>query len=182
MNLRSSEYQTAHDFSARKGRDRIRGKPHTLKALLSWAQREYAIEAPARTHSGARIEEDGDPAMTGEAKGHLGFHDWHEPNDWRAVACRRDDDGRYVTPMRCAIEAVSSDKRRDFLRDMLTAVFFAKDVTRLHDIPDWASGDVTYASLSLLWDAWRDSPLPRASWIEVSDSQRSAILDGENVA
>jgi hypothetical protein len=174
MNLRSGPYQYEHDHSARKGRDRIKSKPPTLKALLSWAQHGYALEAPGKLHSGARIEEDGDPAMTGEAKGYLGFADRKEPNDWRGIACRLDQDGSYVTPMRCAIEGVQGVERRAFLRSLLVQVFHAKDVTRQHDIPDWCSGDVTYQSLALLWDVWRDKPLARASWVDLSDSQRAA--------
>jgi len=174
MNLRSSQYQVEHDMSSRKGRDRIRGKPQTLKELLSWAQHGYALEAPAKLHSGATIEEDGDPAMTGEAKAYIGFHDRKEPNDWHEVACRRDQDGNYVTPMRCAIEQVPGYQRRAFLRALLVQVFHAKDVTRDFDVPDWASGDVAYQSLSILWDVWRDKPLARPSWVDRSESQQNA--------
>ena len=174
MNLRSAQYQVENDISSRKGRDRIRGKPLTLRGLLLWAQRGYALEAPGKMHSGARIEEDGDPAMTGEAKGYIGFHDAKEPNDWRGVACRLDKDGQYLTPMRAAIEGVQPLERRRFLRSLLVAEFHAKDVSRLHEIPDWCSGDVTHQSLSLLWDRWRDKPLPRPSWTDLSQSQRDA--------
>jgi hypothetical protein len=178
VNLRASQYQLDHDLSARRGRDRVKGKPQTLKALLSWAQHGYALEAPAKMHSGARLEDDGDPAMTGEAKSYIGFHDRKEPNDWRGIARRLDVDGRYVTPMRAAVESVPGIERRAFLRSLLVQVFHAKDVTRQHDIPDWCSGDVTYQSLSILWDCWRDRPLARPSWVDLSESQRNAeVLD-----
>lgn len=174
MNLRSSQYQVENDISSRKGRDRIKGKPQTLKALLSWAQTGYALEAPAKLHSGATIEEDGDPAMTGEAKAYIGFHDRKEPNDWRGIARRLDADGHYVTPMRAALEEVPGFQRRAFLRALLVQVFHAKDVTRDFDIPDWASGDVAFMSLGQLWDCWRDKPLARPSWIDRSESQQNA--------
>ena len=175
MNLRSSQYQIDHDLSTRKGRDRIKGKPQTLHEMLSWAQHAYALEAPAKLHSGATLEEDGDPAMTGEAKAYIGFHDHNEPNDWRRIARRLDEDGCYVTPMRAAIEEIPGLQRRAFLRALLVQVFHAKDVTRDFDIPDWASGDVTFMSLAQLWDVWRDKPLPRPSWVDLSDSQRNAL-------
>jgi hypothetical protein len=156
-------------------RDRVTHRPKSLKSYLRWAQTEYQREPPVRLH-GRAIEDDGDPAMTGETKGYLGFHDKREPNDWRAIACSLDADGFHKTPMRCAIESIRDPNRRRLVRGIVTRTFYVGDVARSMGIPDWCAADVVLRSLEMLWDQYSDRPIPRPSvgWVDKSESQQKA--------
>jgi hypothetical protein len=183
VNLRTGAYSAENAASLVRGKDRKRDKPTSLRTLLRWLVREYALEAPAKLHTGSALEEDGDPAMTGESKAWLGMSQGNadpkvdsRPNDWLAVACRTDADGFYVSPLRCAIARIHSPERRNLVGELAVNLLFPRDVMDAHDIPAWAQNDVAYASLSIVWDTYADRPLPRSSvgWVEKSDAQRAA--------
>jgi hypothetical protein len=169
--LRPAQYQAENEASAAARGDRIANRPKTLRALLRWAQHEYSLEPPSRLHD-RDVADDGAPDHTGEAKSFLGFTQRTEPNDWRAVACRTDDDGFYVTPLRCAVERVPGVERRALLRAVLPNVFFPADACEVAGIPSWCADDVLFRALVLLWDGYRDRPLPRRT--NKSDSQLDA--------
>lgn len=178
--IRRAPHVAEHAASARL-RDRIASRPLTLAALHRWLTDGYALEAPARLHD-RDVADDGAPDHTGEAKGYLGMTDppsWvtqTQATDWRRVACRTDDEGYYVTPMRCAIARVGDPDRRQLLGGLACNLLTPLDVTRAQDIPDWCAGDVMYRALSMLWDVYTDRPIPRRgpTWVEKSDSQRAA--------
>ena len=174
--LRTGQYDAENRASERRGKDRIRGKPQNLRTLLRWLTSSYALEVPGKLHSGATLEEDGDPAMTGEAQSWLGMHDDSQPNDWIRVACRTDADGYFSTPMRCAIARVHQAERRNLLAELATNLLFPKAVMDANLIPAWAQNDVLGVSLSILWDTYADRPLPRSTvnHLEKSESQRAA--------
>lgn len=167
MNLRTEPHAAANEQSTRVKADRMRHRPVGVRALIRWLTREYELEAPGKLHSGATIEEDGDPTMTGEAKGWLGFayppasRDQSQPTDWVGVACRLDEDGDYVTPLRCAIARISNAERRNLVGELAVNLLYPRDVTAAHGIPDWCANDVVEKSLDLLWALYRDKPLPK---------------------
>lgn len=168
-----SPHAADHARSTRRMSDRIGGKPGTLRGLLRWATREYAGEPPVRLHRAAE-DAGGGPALSGAAAAYLGFHQDAGANDWYKLAHALDADGSFRTPMRAAIERVGDSERRAFLRATLTNVLFPSDVAAQFSIPSWCAADVLYASLSALYDAWRDRPLPRRSWVDLSESQQVA--------
>lgn len=173
---RAEPYAAAHDASARRGRDRIKDKPRNMRTLLRWLVREYGMEPPVKLHSGAALEEDGDPAMTALAKSWFGMNDDREPTPWTEVACRTDPDGYYVTPMRCALAHIPSTERRHLLSELAVNLLFPRDVMNAHGIPAWAQNDVMAASLSMLWDTYSDRRIPKAKvgWVDKSQAQRDA--------
>jgi hypothetical protein len=182
MTLRRGTYDIEHHRSHRRQNDRMRHRP---ASLLRWLQSEYALEAPAALHARG-LEADGDPVINGEARAYIGFSQgviggtWFVtaamPNDWRKVAHRCDEDGRYVTPMRAAIARVSDPAERRLLAELATNVLFPLDVTRFNGIPDWCRHDVVDASLERLWWNWRDAPLPRPG--QISEAQADAEAMG----
>jgi len=154
-----SPHETEHRLSHRRANDRIRYRP---PSLLRWLQEEYALESPPRLHNHA-LAEDGDPVMNGEAAGWLGFHqgeDGGRPNDWRALACRTDQDGKYLTPMRCAIARVGDPNEGRFLGALASNVLHPVDVSRQFGVPDWCRGDVISAGLERLWSNYLSGPIP----------------------
>lgn len=166
---------------SRSGLDR-RLRPATLRGLLSWASHQLRLETPELGHSASLTDDGGSPDMKAAAKAYLALTTRVQvddrPDSWRAIACRLDKDGFYVTPLRCALEGLPAE-RRALLRDALANELFALDMATIHGIPTWAAGDVLFRSLRLLWDRYLDRPLPRRSWIELSDSQRAAVQAGE---
>lgn len=180
---RRTPYQDDHERSTRVKGDRITHRPTTVRALLSWLQREYALEAPGRLHD-RDVADDGAPDHTGEAKSYIGLSQDREPNDWKMVACRSDDSNTYLTPMRCAIARIGDPDRRQLLGGLAVNLFTPLDVTRAQGIPDWCAFDVMSRSLDQLYAMYQERPIPRRSpkWTEMSDSQRAAIEDGEKAA
>ncbi len=168
------QYESEHRRSARAKGDRIATKPPTLARLHRWLTEGYALEAPVRLHD-RDVADDGAPDHTGEAKGYLGFAQQAEPNDWRAVACRTDEDGSYLTPVRCAISRVGDPDRRRFLGALACNIYTPLDVTRTFGIPDWCASDVMYRALELAWSMYAEAPIPRRG---KSDAQ----LDAEAAA
>jgi hypothetical protein len=119
------------------------------------------MEPPPRLHD-RDIADDGAPDHTPEAKRYLGFAtSGEQPDDWRSIACRVDEDGFHRTPLRCALERVPGRERRELLRAVLPNVFFPRDACLAADIPEWCAEDVLFRALSLLWDRYTDRPLPR---------------------
>jgi hypothetical protein len=177
--MRSEPYSDSHRASTRGRGDRIAGKPTTLRALLRWAQTEYAKEPPPRLH-GRDTAENGAPDHSGQAKTWLGLDypkserdpAWTAPDDTRKTACRLDGDGSYQFPLRCAVERVPGDERRRLLRAVLPNVFFPSEAAKAAGIPDWCADDVLFRALSILWDQYRDAPLPQRS--RKSDAQMDA--------
>jgi hypothetical protein len=180
MTLRA-QYAYEWEVSNRRQNDRMR---HPPRSLLHWLQSEYALEAPGRLHTRS-LEEDGDPSMHGEARAYIGFSQgiiggtWFvvagQPNDWRRVACRLDEDGCYVTPMRAAIARTSHWAERRLLSELATNVLCPLDVTRANGIPDWCRQDVVEAALGRLYANWRDAPLPTRSRLSESQSIAEAM-------
>lgn len=159
---RREQYDDEHRRSARAKGDRIHNGPTSLAGLLRWCQGGYTLEAPNRLHD-RDIADDGAPDHTGEAKGYIGFAQKTEPNDWRAVACRVDEDGFYLTPMRAAISRIHDRDVRILLGGLAVNLFTPLDVTRAQSIPDWCASVVMRDALEQLWRAYADRPIPRRS-------------------
>ncbi len=157
---RREQYEDDHARSVRSKGDRIAAKPPTLARLHRWLTEGYALEAPNRLHD-RDVADDGAPDHTGEAKAYIGFTQRTEPNDWRAVACRTDEDGFYLTPVRAAIARVGDPDRRRFLGALACNIYTPLDVSRAFGIPDWCAGDVMYRALDLAWSMYQDRPIPR---------------------
>ena len=75
-------------------------------------------------------------------------------------------------------------ERRQFVRDLATDLFTPGAVATIHGIPEWCAGDVMYRCLIMLWDLYSDAPIPRRTpgWVDMSESARNAVIDGERVA
>lgn len=178
---RQGAYEYENRLTTRTAGDRVNHKP---KSLLRWLQDGYSADGPTKLHSGAVLEEDGDPAMTGEAKAFLGLsypskgQDQDKPTDWREVACQRDADGSYRWPMRSAIARLRDPWRRRFIAELATELFDPESVAEANGIPAWCAHDVIDTSLEMVWRSWRHAPLPARS--RVSDSQANA--DAETAA
>jgi hypothetical protein len=170
---RSEPFADDHSHSKSVKGDRIRHQPRKLADYLAWLTHQYALEAPTRLHD-RDVADDGAPDHTGEAKSWLGMAQERTPNDWREVACARDADGYRRTPMRCAIARISDPDRRALLGGLAVNLLTPLDVTRAHGIPDWAASDVMWRSLTTLWALYEEVPIPRRSWVDLSDSQRAA--------
>ena len=167
MNLRRGTYLAEYEASNRRKADPV-GHRLTNDQLLPWLQREYALEAPPRLHNHA-LAEDGDPVMNGEAAGWLGFHQ-DEANDWRSIACRKDTDGNYLTPLRCTIAQTADQNERHFLGALAVNLLYPVDVCREWGIPDWARTYVVQASVRRLNERYRHAPLPTRSHISEAQS------------
>lgn len=176
---RPEAYADEHRRS--RHRDR-RTPPGTLRALLGWATRAYQLETPDLNHSHRDVGDDGTPAMRQEARRWLGLagHDQHK-DDWRRIACRTDPDGRYITPLRCAIERTPRADVRAFLRDLAASEFATAEVAARHGLTEMATTYVVHGTLIGLWRRYSEAPIPRRAWIDLSDSQRAAVVDGERM-
>ena len=168
--VRREQYEAEHEASSQRPK-----KPTTLRGLLHWAQAEYALEHPPRLHD-RDIADDGAPDHTPEAKRWTGLSQDREPNDWKAVARRLDDDGYFVTPLRAAIESVPGEPRRRLLRAVLPNVFYPSEACEAAGIPGWCADDVLHRALSLLWDRYEPYPMPQRS------KKSQAQLDAEAAA
>ena len=183
--MRSEPYAAAHEHS-RERHDRRR-PPATLRGLLRWAHAAYVAETPSLEYAIREVADDGDPQMRHPVRAYLAMdppserlsHDdqdraWSQPDVWVRVASRTDADGMYRTPLRRALEAITDPDRRRFLRDLVPEVLRPSDIATLHGIPEWCQGDVMYRSLAMLWDRYRDQPEPRPTYLDKSESQRTA--------
>jgi hypothetical protein len=166
--------------------------PGSLSGLLRWAYLAYVAETLNLEHAIREVADDGDPQMRYPVRAYLALdppklcnadrcvrphhpaEETYRPDLWVRVASRTDADGMYRTPLRRALEAISDPDRRRFLRDLVPEVLRPSDVATLHGIPDWCQGDVMYRSLAMLWDRYRDQPEPRPTYLDKSESQRTA--------
>jgi hypothetical protein len=154
----------------------------TLRALLRWANRCYVEETPPLDHLARQTDDGGSPDMRTAVKRYLRLiHNDDGADDWRRAACRVDHDGRYVTPLRCAIESIHDPQRRRFLRDLVPELYRPSDIATLHGIPEWCAGDVMYRSLAMLHARYQIHRPASVGWVSMSESQRAAISDGEAV-
>ena len=164
---------------------------NTLQRLLTWANRAYVEETPELQYSRSETEDDGDPDMRGPVKAHLGLNFRErlskdaakrqdtEADDWRRLACRTDhESGKYLTPLRCAIERVPGKEMRTFLRDLVPELYRPSDIAAIHGIPDWAAPIVMHRALTVLRQNFREAP--ETQWISGrSDAQRAAETPAE---
>lgn len=114
--------------------------------------------------------------MKGAAKAYLGLlRKGDGPDDWEKTACRRDPDGRYVTPLRCALSKVRNQQLRRFLHDLIpNAMLRPSDVATVHGIPAWAEAWAIQGALEILYREYQAAPLPQRSWVDMSTSQQHA--------
>lgn len=191
MFVRTAPHETEYRLSSRARADRMRHKP---RSLLAWLANGYALEAPGKLHSGATLETDGDPAMTGEAAGWLGFHQGEDRGlvpapdrdaaaggdmDWRRIADRVDVDGKYKTPMRAALSRIADPKRRQFACELAVNLYYPLEVAAANGITGepWQVQAQIQAVLELVWRTYADAPEPRsraAGWVDRSESQQAA--------
>jgi len=169
VNLRRGTYADANERSRRRKADPV-SFALADEALLPWLQQEYSLEAPNRLTNRA-LADDGSPSMNGEAARWLGFHQ-DGPQNWTAIACAKDADGNYLTPLRCAIAKTRDQNERRFLGALACNVLYPADVARQWGIPDWCRSDVIVASIRRLNDRYRHAPLPTQS--RPSESQSIA--------
>lgn len=186
--VRTAPYELENRQSARVKGDRVHNRPRSVHALLNWAVRGYELDVPAgsrtsKMHESRRIEEDGDPALTPQARAYFGFNQGIDetttdvtarPNDWRAVACSVDADGFYRTPMRCAIARIGDAERRAFVGALACNLYTPVDVSRAFGVPDWAAAEVIERSLNILWSAYSERPYTTRSRGGKSESQLDA--------
>lgn len=176
--MRTDPFRDEHIRSTDRARDRVRHRPHSLRAYLAWAKREYTLELPLTLHHLSVTDEGGNPAMTGEAKAFLGFAQ-SKPQDWLAVASRQDDDGYYVTPF-CA--ALASLRRKHPVAGAFIHAVVANELdpasvagTRF-GLPDDVAWFVLRGALPDLYARWtpRKRRTNAPTWVDKSDSQRAA--------
>jgi hypothetical protein len=157
---------------------------HSLRWLLGWAAQQWALETPNLDHSVALVDPGGSPDMKAAARAYLNLSFRGEgADDWRRVACRLDRDGFYRTPLRCALANIRNDWIRRFLHDLLpNAVLSPSYVAELHGVPRAVETWVMQGCLELLYREYVNRPRVERSWVDLSDSQRSAVVAGEAVA
>ncbi|MGA0060619.1 MAG: hypothetical protein ACO3RU_13630 [Planctomycetota bacterium] len=170
-------------------------EPHSLHALLRWANKAYREETPELGHAVALTDEGGAPEMKPAVAAYLGLHAKRllekddRPDNWRALAGRRDHDGFYITPLRYAIELCPDPAERRFLRDLVPELYYPSEIAELHGIPRWAAKYVMHPALTRLWHTHQGLMRDQAKgtsryvgWVSMSDSQRAAIEAGEKDA
>lgn len=168
--------------------------PATLHSSLRFAHAQFVLELPELQHSVSLTDDGGAPAMKPAAASYLGLlakrllEDDKQPDNWKARAARRDPDGRYLTPLRLAIE-LAPEGERAFLRSLVPELYFPSEIAELHGIPRWAAKYVMYAALARLRERYetliRNSEKGSAAnvgWVSMSESARRAIEAGERVA
>lgn len=169
---------------------------YSLHGLLSWANRAYRDETPEIQHAVSLTDEGGAPEMKPAAAAYLGLLARNRlseldkaPDNWKARAGRKDRDGKYVTPLRYAIELAPDADERSFLRSLVPELYFPSEIATIHGIPAWAAKFVMYATLSRLRERYdtlmrnqEKGTAANVGWVSMSASQRAAVEDGEKVA
>lgn len=158
----------------------------TLHSLLRWCHAQYVLEMPELQHSVSLTDDGGAPAMKPAISSYLGLlakrllENDKQPDNWKARAARRDPDGRYLTPLRLAIE-LAPEGERSFLRSLVPELYFPSEIAELHGIPRWAAKYVMYSTLLRLRERYdgliRDSEKGSAAnlgWVSRSESQQNA--------
>jgi len=164
----------------------------SLHSLLRWANRAYRAETPELGHAVALTDEGGSPEMKPAAAAYLGLlakralEQDTRPDNWKALAGRRDADGRYLTPLRYCIELCPDPDERAFLRSLVPELYFPSEIAEIHGIPKWAAKYVMFATLDRLRRTYdqlmRDQEKGTAryvGWVSMSESQRAAVVAGE---
>lgn len=163
----------------------------TLHALLKWANKAYRDETPSFDHDHKEhFDEGGAPEMKPAVAAYLGLvakrHLDTRPDNWRALAGRRDADGRYLTPLRYSIELCPDPAERQFLRDLVPEVYYPSEIAEINGVPKWAAKYVMHAALTRLYRTYeglmRDQEKGTAryvGWVSMSESSRNAIIAGE---
>lgn len=107
------------------------------------------------------------------------------PDNWRAAAGRKSE-GKYLTPLRYAIELCGDPGERKFLRDLVPELYFPSEIAEIHGIPKWAAGMVMYAALGRLRERYdhlireqEKGTAANVGWVSMSESSRKAIEAGE---
>lgn len=171
-------------------------KARTLHALLSWAHAQYVGETPELQHAVSLTDEGGSPEMKPAAASYLGLQARKQltdqdnlPDNWRALAGRKAE-GKYLTPLRFAIELCPDPGERSFLRSLVPELYYPSEIAEIHGIPKWAAGYVMQGALVRLRERYERLVAnsekgtaayvpPRVGWVSMSDSQRAAIEEGE---
>jgi hypothetical protein len=167
----------------------------SLHSLLTWANKAWRDETPELGHAVALTDEGGAPEMKPAAAAYLGLlakrrlTEDTRPDNWRALAGRRDADGRYLTPLRYSIELCPDPDERSFLRSLVPELYFPSEIAEIHGVPKWAAKYVMYAALDRLRRTYdqlmRDQAKGTAAhvgWVSMSESQRAAVVAGEKDA
>lgn len=151
----------------------------TLRQLLREFGRAFRAETPNLDHAARLTDEGGAPDMRAAAKAYLGLSGSSDRgDDWRRIACRTDESGKYLTPVRCALYQISDPNRRRLVRDALAHEYVdIPTLAQLHGIADWAVPDVLYRSLSML-RVYEQRPY-EPGWVSMSEAQQNATIAGE---
>lgn len=154
----------------------MRHDPNRLRYLLSWAYQQWTLECPTLGHSVTLTDEGGGPDMKAAAKAYLGLlRRGENPDDWEKTARKTDADGFYVTPLRAALSRIRNLAMRRFLHDLIpNAMLRPSDIAQLHGTPGWAEAWVMQGALEALYREYHAAPVPQRSWVDLSDSQRTA--------
>lgn len=147
-----------------------------LRFLLGWAHRNWTLETPTLGHAVSLTDAGGAPDMKGAAKAYLGLvRKGDGPDDWQRTAQRRDEDGRYITPLRAALYRIRNPELRRFLHHLIpNAVLRPSDIATVHGIPTWAEAWVMQGALEILYREFQSAPIPQRSWVDMSESQQRA--------
>lgn len=175
--------------------------PARLRWLLRWAANAWELETPTLGHSVSLSDAGGVPALKAAAAAYIRLHnrrcwpldaevtlamrDAHAAcgrggcvlgqDDWERTACRRDQDGFYVTPLRAAMTRIRPLEKRRFLHDLVSnARLRPSDIAELHGVPGWAEAPVIQNALETLHRECQAAPTPRRSYIDLSASQQNA--------
>lgn len=149
---------------------------HELRWLLAWAYHQWSLETPTLGHSVSLTDEGGNPTIKAMAAAYLGLlRKGDNRDDWEKTASRTDADGFYVTPLRAAICRIRNIAMRRFLHDLIpNAQMRPSDVAAVHGVQGWAEAWVMQGALEAVWREYRAAPMPATSWIDRSESQRTA--------
>jgi hypothetical protein len=173
--MRAEPYADANRHSRAVAGNRVTNRPVNLRALIRWATREWSAEVPSRLHD-RDIADDGAPDFTPEAKRVLGMTGTgNQPDDWQRIACRLDSDGYRATPLHCVVAGFPDEQRR-YLRDLLTNLYTPDAIAELHGIPRAFHEAVARDLLTICWNRYSATPMPRRSvgWVDKSEAQRAA--------
>ena len=149
-----------------------------LRALLRWAHNQYQAETPSLQHAVEEFDAGGAPEMQPAPRAWVGLN--AETMDWRRIACRLDKDGKYVTPVRCAMESMP-EYRRTVLRGIVPRLFEVVESVRIAtgdlDMPAEAAIDTAERSLRMLRHRVTAAPVPsprKVGWVDKSEAQQKA--------
>lgn len=155
----------------------------TLRALLRWAAHQYQMETPNLEHSVGQTDEGGSPDMRSAAKAYLALSGSRKGADnWRDLSCRVDQEGKYLTPLRCALYSITNPELRVLARDAIAGYFDASQLATLHGIPEYALNPALFHALATLDANYCEQRPYRPGWVSQSEANRNAVMDGEKVS